>query len=448
MSRDVRARILVVDDDAGVVDYLCEMLAKRDFVVAGETSPRAALERLAREEHDLVIADVEMPEMRGLDLLEQIHAIKPQQLVMLITAFGSIDLAVESVRAGACDFITKPFKIGVVYLAIERALRERNMLREITRLRVSRTDLGPSGLVANSQAMKLAVDIARRAAQTTTTVLLTGETGTGKSALARLIHESGPRKAGPFTELNCAALPTNLIESELFGVRKGAFTDARENRQGLLASARGGTLFLDEIGELPVEAQAKLLQVLESGRVRALGATSDEPIDARLVAATNQRLEERLKDGRFRADLYYRLNVIRIDVPPLRERRDDILPLVDILLARAGDKLSRPIVGVGATALRKLIAYDWPGNVRQLANLIERAVALAQHDTLLPEDFDLPAPEETKAALMDEAAKREMSLEEVEQEYVRRMIDAKGGNKAAAARALGINRRKLYRKLS
>jgi len=442
------ARILIVDDDRGVVDFLCEMLVKRGYLAQGETSPHSALARVGREDFNLVIADVEMPELRGLDLLKEIHAVKPQQLVMLITAFGSIDLAVESVRAGACDFITKPFKIGVVYLAIERALRERKMLREITRLRVTRPEIEPAGLVACSPAMKAAIDIARRAAMTSTTVLLTGETGTGKSALARLIHQSGPRKVGPFTELNCAAIPTSLVESELFGVRKGAFTDARENRDGLLVSARGGTLFLDEIGELPTEAQAKLLQVLESGRVRALGASHEEIIDARLIAATNQQLEDRLREGRFRPDLYYRLNVIRIDVPPLRERRDDILPLVDLLLQRAGDKLGRQVVGVSAAALRKLMSHPWPGNVRELSNMIERAVALAEHDTLLPEDFDLPSPTSTGDDLLGIAAGKELSLEQVEQEYVRRMIEAKGGNKAAAARALGINRRKLYRKLS
>jgi DNA-binding NtrC family response regulator len=448
VTAPVAARILVVDDDPGVVAFLSEMLVKRDYAVVGETSPVKALARIGQERFDLVIADVEMPELRGLDLLRQIQAKKPQQLVMLITAFGSIDLAVESVRAGACDFITKPFKIGVIYLAIERALREREMLHEITRLRVTRPEFGPSGMVARSPAMLAAIDIARRAAQTTATVLLTGETGTGKSALARLIHDTGPRASGPFTELNCAALPTNLIESELFGVRKGAFTDARENREGLLVSARGGTLFLDEIGELPVEAQAKLLQVLESGRVRALGATSDHPIDARLVAATNQRLEDLLRQGRFRPDLYYRLNVIRIDLPPLRERREDILPLVDLLLQRTGSKLGRPIVAVSATALRKLLAYEWPGNIRELANLIERAVALAQHDTLLPEDFDLAVPSAGSANIIEQGVQQGLSLEKVEKAYMRRMIEEKGGNKAAAARALGINRRKLYRKLS
>ena len=448
MTTPAPARILVVDDDPGVVAFLNEMLVKRGYAVVGETSPVRALARVGQESFDLVIADVEMPELRGLDLLRQIQAKKPQQLVMLITAFGSIDLAVESVRAGACDFITKPFKIGVIYLAIERALREREMLHEITRLRVTRPEFGPRGMVARSPAMLAAIDIARRAAQTTATVLLTGETGTGKSALARLIHDSGPRAKGPFTELNCAALPTSLIESELFGVRKGAFTDARENREGLLVSARGGTLFLDEIGELPVEAQAKLLQVLESGRVRALGATSEQPIDARLVAASNQPLEELLRQGRFRPDLYYRLNVIRIVLPPLRERREDILPLVDLLLQRTGDKLGRPVVAVSAGALRKLLDYEWPGNVRELANLIERAVALAQHDTLLPEDFDLPGPGRGSTDLIEQGVQLGLSLEKIEKAYVRRMIEEKGGNKAAAARALGINRRKLYRKLS
>ncbi|HEY3447671.1 MAG TPA: sigma-54 dependent transcriptional regulator [Myxococcales bacterium] len=442
-----KARLLVVDDDQGVVDYLCEMLQLEGYEAVGDASPLSALARVGKEPFDLVVADIEMPQLRGIDLLAKIQAARPQQLVLLITAFGSIDLAVQAVKAGACDFLAKPFKIEVLYLAVERALREREMRREITRLRVARPRSGPPSLVARSAGMKRAVELATRAAETATTVLLTGETGTGKGVLAQMIHDSSARKASPFVQLNCAAIPVALLESELFGARQGAFTDARVDRPGMLMAARGGTLFLDEIGELSLEVQAKLLHVLESRRVRALGGTEEEEFDARLVAATNRPLEALLRDGRFRPDLYYRLNVIRIDIPPLRERRDDILPLIDHFLQQAGDRLDRQIIGVSSAALRQLLSYDWPGNVRELANELERAVALAKKDTLLPEDFDLSGSKPTLKNLLDESLARDLPLEEVERAYVRRVVDAQGGNKAAAARILGINRRTLYRKI-
>jgi len=447
MTQPEKRTLLVVDDDAGVVDYLCEMLHGKGYHAVGFTSPRKAVERIAKEPFDLVITDIEMPEMRGLELLDKVRAARPQQLVLLITAFGSIDLAVQAVKAGACDFLAKPFKIEVLCLAIERALREREMRREITRLKVARHDLQPGELVARSPGSKRALELARRAGQTDAHVLITGETGTGKNALAQTIHQSSARKQAPFVHVNCAEIPATLVASELFGVRKGAYTDARENRQGLLASAGGGTLFLDEIGELSLEVQAKLLRVLDSGRIRPLGGSEDTPIEARFVAATNQPLEDLLREGKFRPDLYYRLNVIRIDIPPLRERREDIIPLVDQFLQRASERLGRPVIGVDTSALRQLMSYDWPGNVRELANVIERAVALANHDMLLPEDFDLPSASGSVGSLLGEGMERALPLEEIEREYVRRVLEAHKGNKAAAARVLKINRRTLYRKM-
>ncbi|HXG21108.1 MAG TPA: sigma-54 dependent transcriptional regulator [Methylomirabilota bacterium] len=447
MVTAVNKRILVVDDDASVVDYLVEMLNEEEYIAHGVTSPLEALAHLEREDYDLVITDIEMPGLRGLDLMEAIHARKPCQLVLLITAFGSIDSAVQAVRAGACDFVTKPFPIEALLLAIERAFRERQMHREIVRLRSAASSGEANGLIARSQAMRRVVEIARRAALTDSTVLLTGESGVGKGAVARFIHDQSPRASAPFVQINCAALPASLVESELFGVRKGAYTDARSDRPGLFIEAAGGTLFLDEIAEMPLETQPKLLQALETGTVRPLGGTSETAVNVRVIAATNHPLEEALQDRRFRPDLYHRLNVITVEIPPLRTRPEDIEPLVDLLLQRASVKLGRSVIGMTAEARRWLLSYTWPGNVRELANRIERAVALTDHDTLLLEDFSLtprpPGSEDLLAAI----ALRELPLADIERAYVQHVLELVHGNKARAARILGIDRKTLYRKL-
>jgi len=312
------ARLLVLDDDPGVVEFLSESLGERGFRVEGFASPSEALERVSAQAFDLVITDVRMPGMRETDIVEAVLARRPEQLVLLMTAFGSIDLAVAAVRAGACDFIAKPFKIEALEFAIERALRDREMRREIVRLRSRLPEGEAAPLVSRSPAMSAVVQTARRVADLDSIVLLTGETGTGKGALARFVHESGARRRRPMQHVNCASIPPTLIESELFGVRRGAFTDAREDRVGAFVAAEDGTLFLDEIGELPLETQAKLLHVLESGKVRPLGASHEVPFRARVLAATNRPLERLLREGQFRPDLYYRLNVIRIELPPLR----------------------------------------------------------------------------------------------------------------------------------
>jgi DNA-binding NtrC family response regulator len=446
-SPEAPARILVVDDDPSLVDYLCEMLREHGWEVTGVTSGKTALEHIDRGPVDLVLADVEMPKMRGLDLLRAVLSKKPAPLVILMTAFGSIDMAVLAVRSGAADFVTKPFRIEVVYLAIERALRERDMRRELHELRGREPNGSAVEIVARSSSMQKAIDVARRAAKTDATVLLTGETGTGKGTLARFIHESSDRSPNPFVQLNCAALPESLADSELFGVSKGAFTDARTSRDGLFVAADGGTLLLDEIGELSSETQAKLLRVLEAGRVRPLGRAREVPVDVRLIAATNHPLEELIRERRFRRDLFYRLNVIRIEVPPLRERREDILPLVDSILRRTCDRLKRGPVSLSSSMSRRLLSQDWPGNVRELANTIERAVVLADEGGAVVDDLLLPGELPDAGDLLRSGAVRGLPLAEVERAYVRAVVDGAGGNKAAAARILGIDRRTLYRKL-
>jgi DNA-binding NtrC family response regulator len=447
-----RRSVLVVDDDAGVVDWLVEELSQRGFAADGESAPTRALERIADRRYDVVVSDVEMPGMRGIELIEGIHARRPDQLVLLMTAFGSIETAMQCMRAGAADFLAKPFPFESLVHAIERTLRERRMRREIVRLRSSLVREAPSELVAASAAMKRALEIARRAAATSSIVLLTGESGAGKSAIARFIHSHSPRRARRFVQLNCAALPAGLVEAELFGVKKGAFTDAREDREGLFVHADGGTLFLDEIGDMALEAQPKLLLALETSSCRPLGGREEVRSDVRWIAATNRPLEDALRERRIRPDLYHRLNVIRIEVPPLRDRVEDIPALVDQMLHRLAPRAARPLLGVSEEALRWLCVQPWPGNVRELANVLERAVMLSDHDTLVLDDFargDLAPRGEQAAdsALLDAAAAEGLNLESLEQRYIRVVLERCGGNKARAARMLGIDRTTLWRKL-
>lgn len=448
VRRPEKQRLLVLDDERAVVDYLCESLAAEGYDTLGMTSPVDALARIKTEVFDLVITDVEMPGLRGIDLLAAILEAKPSQLVLLITAFGSVEMAVQAVQSGACDFLTKPFKIEALLHAIERATSERMLKREIVRLRAALAapeDATP--ILAKSVAMRRILDMARRAAGTSTSILMTGETGSGKSMLARFVHECSPRRGAPFVQLNCAALPPSLAESELFGVRRGAFTDAREDREGMFVAAGAGTLFLDEIGELSIEVQAKLLHALEEGAIRPLGGNSEVRTKARVIAAMNRAPELLLREGKLRPDLYYRINVVRIEVPPLRDRRDDIVPLVDSFLTRMCDQHQRPLIGISAKAMKLLVQHPWPGNVRELANVIERAVAMAEHDIIMPEDLDLRSSAGGTSTL-SASVENGLSLEEVERSHVQRVLDAHGGNKAAAAKTLGITRRTLYRKLA
>lgn len=447
--------ILVLDDDEAVVSLLVDELIESGFDAHGQTSALSVLKAYTQgKSWDIIISDVEMPEIRGLDLLKQLQHLQPHQLIILITAFGNMDLAAQVIREGAADFLAKPFTTEQLLGTVERVWRERQLRREIVRLpqQPSPQDdtqaASPLIVTSRSKAMQRLIDTARRAARFDSNILITGESGVGKSMLARFIHEQSPRHSGRFVQINAAALPEQLVESELFGVRRGAFTDAREDRPGLLREAHGGTFFLDEIADLPLNIQPKLLLSLESRRVRAVGSAQECPIDVRFICATHQELEEHVQRGAFRSDLFYRINIIRLDIPPLRERPEDLEPLIDHFVTSACQRLSRAPLGISAPAMRWLLSHSWPGNVRELANTIERAVAMAEHDAITIEDL---APGRSEIAdedsLLRQMILRGITLEDLSKRYIDAALTAAQGNKSEAARLLGIDRRTLYRRL-
>jgi DNA-binding NtrC family response regulator len=442
-------QILVVDDDSAVAELWRDVLIADGYRVTVETDPQIALTRAREQSFDLLLTDVEMPNLRGTELLRRLHAERPGLLIVLITGFGTVDLAVEALRAGAADFVSKPTAPEALVHVVRRALRERALRREVVRLRARHVSAGPSSIVAESDAMRRALDLAARVARFDAPVYLSGESGTGKTMLARHIHESGGRSSASFVAVNASALPSPLAEAELFGVRRGAYTDAREDRAGLFRAADGGTLFLDEVVDLPAAVQAKLLQTLETFLIRRVGDTVDEKVDVRLIAASNRPLASAVDTGMFRADLRYRLEVLTIEVPPLRARPADLRPLVDQHLHRACERYGRGVLGVTDAGWRWLLAHPWPGNVRELINRVERAVVFADHDFLGPEDFADPAPPSATGPAGDlvSLAARGTTLEDVERLYVTMVLDQCAGNKAEAARRLGIDRKTLSRKV-
>ncbi len=447
-AAQARAVILVVDDDAAMRDYLREELEHERFRVETAGSARAGIERVKQGGVDLVVSDVKMPDLDGLDLLREVREVHPAPHVITITAFGSIDTAIRAVKLGAFDYITKPFEIEQLVLVIEKALSEVALRSEVARLReeVARS-VRFENIIGQSRAMQDIFALIRRVAASQASVLITGESGTGKELVARAIHAHSPRAARPFVAINCAAIPETLLESDLFGYKRGAFTDARADKPGLFVEASGGTLFLDEIGELPLPLQPKLLRVLQEREVRPLGATKSERVDVRVLTATNRQLEKRLKEGRFREDLFYRLNVIHIDLPPLRDRIEDVLPLAEHFLARSARRASKSIHGFRESAKKILLGYGWPGNVRELENVVERAVALAEGEIVSAEDMPPAMRDRKNQDRLTTALAQGLTLDELEREYIQRVLEAEGGNKTRAAQRLGLDRKTLYRKL-
>ncbi len=436
--------LMVVDDDAEMCRFVGELVEDLGAIAATETDPLAALERFEPGRFDVLVTDVRMSKLDGIELIRKVRQRDSDVGIIAMTAFGSIATAVQAVRAGAQDFIPKPFEPAEMTIRIERALEERRVRRELFALRTEvhgRFSVG--AIVGASRATERVVNLVRRVAPTEVTVLITGATGTGKEVVARAIHGESPRAAGPFVCVNCAALPAPLLEAELFGVVRGAFTGADRDRPGLFQSAKGGTLFLDEVGELSPELQPKLLRALAEREVRRLGATSDEPIDVRIVAATCRALETAIETGRFREDLFYRLAVVTIDLVPLRDRVDEIVPLAEHFLARATARAGRSISGLSPATIERMRAHEWPGNARELENAIQRAVALCVGDTIEPEHiFDRAAP---ARSLLEVAVDREWTLAELEREFAGQVLRRVGGNKKRAAQILGVDRRTLQR---
>ncbi len=442
-------RVLVVDDDSELCETLEAGLKKRAYDVAWVTRAEVAFERLLAEDFDVVLTDQTMPGTDGIALCERIVATRPDVPVVVMTAFGSLDSAVAAIRAGAYDFINKPVQLDVLAIAIDRAARTRALREEVRRLRSPLARESFDGLVGRSASMRKIYDLVERVADSEATILITGESGTGKEVFANAIHRRSRRAHGPFVAINCTAMPETLLESELFGHTRGAFTDAREARAGLFVQARGGTLLLDEVGDMPMTLQPKILRVLQERKVRPLGSTTEVAIDVRVIAATNRDLEGAIEEKRFREDLYFRLNVIQIPLPPLRSRGGDVLPLAQRLLETFAERAGKPITGIAPAAAEKLVAYSWPGNVRELQNCIERAVALARLEHIVVEDLPEKLREHRAShVLVTGNDPSELApMEEVERRYVLRVLEAVRGNKAAAARVLGFERKTLYRKL-
>jgi DNA-binding NtrC family response regulator len=443
-------RILIVEDDADMRELLEEILSEAGFEVVLAANGRFALRHIedGQEQIDLVVTDVQMPEMKGDELLTKVREARKETPVIVITAFGSVENAVEMVKRGAFSYLTKPFATKDLLGIVRAALKQSEAARAQARLR---REIPASGnrIIGASRPMRELLDLINRAARTTSNILITGESGTGKELVARAVHDASERKKREFVAINCAAIPSELVESELFGHTGQAFTGARAPRAGLFETADGGTLFLDEIGELPLIVQPKLLRVLQEGTIRRVGDSREKQIDVRVIAATNRDLEKAVANGAFREDLYWRLNVIHLHVPPLRERQFDIPLLIEHFLTKIAGKQNQTPLSIAPDALALLTAYSWQGNVRELENTIERAVALARGAILTVEDLPeriRKSASETSAILAAAKAKR-LTLDELEREYILEILRESGGNKSRAAEILGLDRKTLYRKL-
>ncbi|MGE5184813.1 MAG: sigma-54-dependent transcriptional regulator [Acidobacteriota bacterium] len=441
--------IVLVDDDAELCELVRFGLAPQGITVASRTSGEEAFALVTSSDVDVVVTDLAMPGMHGFELIDRIAANRPELPVIVLTGAGDFATAVTAMRTGAYDFVTKPVDLAALALAVRRAAERRALRAEVSRLRRVVAEARRFGnLVGASAAMQQVYDVIEQVGPTDATVLITGQSGTGKEIVARSLHHASKRRAGPFVAVDCAAIPENLIESELFGHVRGAYTDAKLPRQGLLVQASGGTLFLDEIADLPVSVQPKLLRVLQERRVRPVGGDSEQAFDVRLVCATNRDLEAMVQQREFREDLYYRINVVQVPLPPLRVRAGDVLLLAQHFVDHFARMFDREISGLTAEAAERLQRYGWPGNVRELRNAIERAVAMSPGPLLQVEDL----PERIRdyrgvPARATHHPELELPLEEIERRHILRVLEANQGNKLAASQVLGIDRKTLYRKL-
>ena len=448
-SQPLKANVLVVDDEKSILTLAKAALEKHGHDVKCEMTMTDALRQVRSSDLDVVVTDLRIGEESGLELCEQAIAMRPDIPVVVMTGYTTIDAAIGALRAGAYDFITKPLEPEALNAAVRRASQHRALTEEVKRLR--RQVEGPItdfGMVGRSPTMRRVFDLIDRIGDSDATVLITGESGTGKELVAKALHRQSGRD-GPFIAINCAAMPATLLESELFGHVRGAFTDAKRSRDGLFLEANGGTLFLDEIGEMDMEMQPKMLRALQERKARPVGSGQERSFDTRIVAATNRDLEEEVTSGRFREDLFYRINVVGIHLPPLRARGHDVLRLAQLFIERFAAQTNRPVRGISQPAAERLLEYDWPGNVRELENCVERAVTLARFEELTVEDLPERVRKfQSSRVIIDTQDPSEMpTLETLERRYVHRVLKVVGGNKTQAAKVLGVDRRTLYRKL-
>jgi DNA-binding NtrC family response regulator len=456
-----RVRVLLVDDDSLLRKLVTDQLARSGFDTSSAASGQEALDFLLETDCDVVLMDIQMPGLSGLDALRAIRKMEDAPEVIMLTADTSLTTGIEAMRLGAYDYLTKPASLDEMEAVIRKAHEKRRLIRQNAGLRAAvrepaftDEDSGPVP-VYESATMAGVVAQSEIAARVDSTLLITGESGTGKDVLVRYIHAHSARRETPIIRVNCGALPESLFESEFFGHERGAFTGASSLKRGLIEAADGSTLFLDEVGETPLMMQVKLLHFLEEGRFRRVGSTRDQSADVRVIAATNRNLQQAVQDGRFRADLFYRLNVVSLHVPPLRERAEDIPALLEHFLALYRQRFNRPALDLSTEARRQLAAYRWPGNVRELRNCLERAAALATTDMLEAAQV-LPAGETiqdmgsgpaSQPLTPDAQSTTPSTLEQLERQHILRVLDETGGNRERAAAVLGISARTLYRKL-
>ena len=438
-------RILIVDDESAMRHMLRLLLERAGYLVNEAQNGRQALARLQEDPCDIVLCDIRMPELGGLDLLDEVRRRDQSPTFIMMTAYGSIDTALECMKRGAYDYLSKPFKPDEVVLTLRKAEERLGLQRENQQLRRQLDGENQDGMVYRSAAMAEVVDLAQRVAPAASAVLIRGETGTGKELVARTLHARSGRKPDGFIALNCGAVPAGLLESELFGHVRGAFTGAERDREGLFAAADKGTLFLDEIAELPLELQPKLLRVLQEGEVRRVGETVSRRVKVRVVAATAVDLRQAVAEGQFREDLYYRLNVVEIFIPPLRERREDILPLAEHFLQRIARREGRSVPRFAAECLEFLQSYDWPGNVRELANFIERTLIFCREPLI--ELSALPWEIRRRNRAANEELSLKAAMARIEKEFIRKALARTNGNRTQAARLLDISLRNLLYKV-
>jgi len=455
-AHETPSRIMVVDDERSMREFLGIMLRKQGYRVEQARGGEAAFELLEQNLFDLVITDLSMPRVGGMQVLERVKEVSPTTAVILVTAYATTESAVEAMKKGAFDYIIKPFKVDELKIIIENALEKRRLVSENKLLREEITSrYGFANLVGNCRAMRDIYDLIRKVKDTRTNVFILGETGTGKELVAKAIHYTGVRKDFPFVTVNCGAIPENLIESELFGHKRGAFTGAITNKPGLFQTADKGTIFLDEVAEMPINTQVKLLRAIQERSFRNLGGVEDIEVNVRVLAATHRDLLQEVKEGRFREDLFYRLNVIQIELPPLRNRMEDLPSLVDHLLAKFSEEYDKPIRGVDEEAMRALMGYQFPGNIRELANILERAVALEVQDRIqldsLPPHISRSAAEALAfgwTELPPEGGDLDAALGELEKHLMLQALTRTGGVKKRAAQLLNVSFRSLRYRLA